>query len=190
MANQEIEIKVKVSNPALLIQFLQQHATFEGESHQCDAYFSPAHRDFLAKQPIHEWFRLREDSKGCSLNYKCWHYTKEGKSYNCDEYETPVGDRGAVENILKALNFVSLVVVDKNRSTWRFETYEIALDQVEGLGDFVEVEYKGEDKTDPKAITDAMVRFLREHGCVSIERNYQGYPFLLLFPDRAQYEMV
>lgn len=79
--------------------------------------------------------------------------------------------------------------VDKTRETWEYQDYEIAIDQVKGLGDFVEIEYKGEEKSvDPVKIANEMIVFLKEIGLSNIRRNYQGYPFLLLFPDEAKEE--
>jgi len=75
------------------------------------------------------------------------------------------------------------------RKVWTCENYEIAIDSVKGLGDFVEIEYIGkEKKVDPEKITEEMVNFLKSIGCGKIKRNYVGYPFQLLFPEEVKYE--
>jgi adenylate cyclase class 2 len=92
-----------------------------------------------------------------------------------------------MRKILLALNFRPIVTVDKTRRRWVFEDYEVALDKVVGLGDFVEVEYKGSMVVDPKTTTKEMVVFLKNNGCGKIELNNGGYPMLLLFPNDAHY---
>ncbi len=189
MSDIEIEIQVRIENSKPLTEFLEKNADFQAEKHQVDEYFSPSHRNFIEPRPIKEWLRLRDSSGTYSINYKNWQYEEDGKSNYADEYETKIGDLGKLKKILDVLNFKSIVTVDKLRKTWMYEDYEIALDTIKGLGDFVEIEYKGNDeKVDPKKITEEMVRFLKDIGCGKINRNYVGYPFQLLFPEEVENE--
>ena len=189
MKNIEIEIQVNIENSKPLIGFLEKNAQFKSEKHQIDEYFSPKHRSFVAVRPIKEWLRLRDSGGNYSINYKNWHFNKEGKSHYCDEYESKVEDIKQVRKILEVLDFESIVKVDKLRKIWRYKDYEIAFDSVKNLGEFVEIEYKGEDKDiDPEKVTKEMINFLKEVGCGKIKRNYLGYPFQLLFPDEVNYE--
>lgn len=192
MANKniEIEIQVNVESSKPLIDFLEKNGKFQSEKRQVDEYFSPAHRDFLGLRPVKEWLRLREAGEKYSINYKNWHFDKDGKSHYCDEFETNLESGEQVKKIFSALNFKSIVVVDKLRKIWTYEDYEIAIDSVKSLGDFVEIEYMGKDeKVDPKKITGEMVDFLKKIGCGKITRNYVGYPFLMLFPNEVEYEV-
>ncbi len=188
MNDVEIEITVNIENNKPLMEFLEKNAEFKSEKHQIDEYFSPAHRDFLDVRPVKEWLRLRDADGGYSINYKNWHYDKNGKSYHCDEYETKVEDLNQIKKILDILNFKSLVKVDKIRKTWIYKDYEIDIDSVKKLGDFVEIEYIGRDEKDPKRTTEEMVNFLKNLGCGKIKRDYIGYPFRLLFPDEVKSE--
>jgi adenylate cyclase class 2 len=134
---------------------------------------------------------LRQTDLGCSFNYKNWHFDKDGKSNYCDEFETRIEDIHAAEKILEALEFNNIITVDKLRKIWTFGDYEIALDSIKNLGDFVEIEYIGsDDKIDPKKVTDEMIKFLKEIGVGKITRNYVGYPFIVLFPDEVKYEIL
>lgn len=188
MKNVEIEIQVQVENSKPLRAFLETKAEATGASRQIDQYFTPVHRNFIAVKPVAEWLRVRDAEGRYSLNYKNWHYTENGKSTHCDEYETKVENLEQLQLILKALNLKPLVTVDKQRATYRYKEYEIALDHVEGLGDFVEVEYKGTNNENPTEITDQMVTFLKDLGVGKMYRNYVGYPFQLLFPDNVRLE--
>ncbi len=187
----EIEIQVNVEKIEPLLDFLTKSGKFVSEKRQIDEYFTPHHRDFLAVRPAVEWLRLRNSDGAFSFNYKNWHYDEQGKSQYCDEYETKIDDADQLKKILQALNFQSRAIVDKSRKTYLYQDYEIAIDKIKGLGDFVEIEYKGASQAvDPKMITDGMVKFLKDLGCGKILRNYVGYPFQLLFPDEVKYEAL
>jgi len=189
-SNIEIEIQVNIENPKPLIEFLKKNGNSQSEKHQVDEYFSPAHRDFFGVRPVKEWLRLRDANGKYSINYKNWHIDESGKSHYCDEFETKIEDIDQIRKILSALNFKSVVVVDKLRKIWTHKDYEVAIDSVRSLGDFVEIEYIGKDeKVDPKKITEEMVDFLKKIGCGKITRNYVGYPFLMLFPEEVKYEI-
>lgn len=187
MKDIEIEIQARVESVESLRNFLEQSARFVSEKRQVDEYFIPAHRDFRKAHPVQEWFRLRDEGGAFSMNYKKWHYDEQGIGQYADEFETGIEDREAAGKILEALNFQSIVVVDKTRKKWMYENYEVALDSVEGLGEFVEIEYKGNEEVDPAEVTRRMVQFLKDRGCGKIELNNGGYPYLLLFPEHAHF---
>ena len=189
--NIEIEIQVNIENSLPLLDFLKTNGVFKHEVHQVDEYFSPAGDDFLATRPVSRWLRLRQTDKGHSFNYKNWHFDEVGQSHYCDEFESKIEDLPAIRKMLEALKFNSLVVVDKVREIWTFEDYEIAIDAVKDLGDFVEIEYIGNDsQMDPKKITDEMILFLKKLGVGKITRNHVGYPFIMLFPDEVEYQVL
>lgn len=189
--NQEIEIQVNIEDSSPLLNFLKSKGTFKHEVHQIDRYFSPTINSFLATRPVSRWLRLRQTDKGCSFNYKNWYFDKDGASNYCDEFETKIEDIGAGEKILEALGFNNIVTVDKLRKIWTFDDYEIAIDSIKNLGDFVEIEYIGSDnEIDPKKVTDEMIKFLKEIGVGKITRNYVGYPFIMLFSDEVKYEIL
>jgi adenylate cyclase class 2 len=185
----EIEIQVKIERTKPLLIFLRENGRFQGQKRQIDEYFSPPHRDFLAIRPTKEWLRLRSAERKCSINYKNWHYDDKGKSHYCDEYESGIEDIRKFKKILGALNFKSVVAVDKVRKIWTYKDYEIGIDSVRNLGDFIEIEYIGKKKVDADKTTAEMISFLKKIGCGKIERNYVGYPFQLLFKDEVKFEV-
>lgn len=187
--NIEIEIQVNVEKLKPLIKFLKANAVSHSEKHQVDEYFSPIHKDFLSVRPVSEWLRLRNADGRFSINYKNWHHEKDNKSYYCDELETQIENIGQVKKILFALNFKSIITVDKLRKIYTYKDYEVGIDSVKDLGNFVEVEYVGKNsKANPKKITSEMIDFLKKNGCGRIKINYDGYPYLLLFPKEVKYE--
>ncbi|MFA5644562.1 MAG: class IV adenylate cyclase [Patescibacteria group bacterium] len=189
--NIEIEIQVNIENSQPLNDFLETKGIFKGEVHQIDEYFSPGHKDFLSVRPVNEWLRLRNADGNFSWNYKNWYFTEKGESHYCDEFETGIEDIEKAKKILEVLNFKSLVVVEKLRKIWQYQDYEIAIDSIKGLGDFVEIEYIGKDsKVEPEEVTKEMILFLQNIGVGKITRNHVGYPFMMLFPDEVEYDVL
>ncbi|MFH0937213.1 MAG: class IV adenylate cyclase [Candidatus Daviesbacteria bacterium] len=185
----EIEVKVQIENTKGLLDFLKENGQFLSEEYQIDTYYSPTHRDFVAPRPIKEWLRLRDSSGKFSINYKSFHFEEDGHSHFCDEYETAIEDIKQLERILNVLDMKQIVLVDKTRSAWKYKNYEIAIDSVKDLGNFVEIEYKGRaPKQKPSEITQEMINFLKKLKCGKIIRNYVGYPHQLLFPDEVKLE--
>jgi adenylate cyclase class 2 len=182
MKETEIEIQTKIENSKPLLDFLEKEAVFESENHQIDEYFTPDHRDFTSLRPIEEWFRLRDSNGKFSVNYKKWHFDSEGRGLYADEYETKIDNPEMMKKIINSLDLKSLMIVDKKRKIWKYKDYEISMDSVKGLGDFVEIEYYGErHHDDHKKITEEMIKFLKEDlGCGKLEINHSGYPALLL----------
>jgi adenylate cyclase class 2 len=185
MSNIEIEIQVQVENIEPLLSFLQEHGTKGLENRQIDTYYTPANKHYTAENPVKEWLRLRNADGTYSINYKHFYY-KDGKSSYCDEYETSVDSIEQMQHIFTALDIQEVCVVDKKRSIYTYKDYEIALDSVQGLGDFVEIEHKGSGKAeDAAAIKHGMVEFLKECGVGKIRQNFNGYPYQLLFPEQT-----
>lgn len=185
MKDIEIEIQAKIEKSEKLLAFLEKEAKFISEKKQIDEYFVPAHRNFLDTRSVTEWLRLRNEGK-FTLNYKKWHY-ENGIGQYADEFESTIDDTDSVRKILLAVDCKSVVVVDKTRKKFMYKEYEIAFDTVKGLGDFVEVEYKGDNHSEHKKITAEMIEFLKQNDCGKIELNNSGYPYMMLFPEETNF---
>ncbi len=181
MKSIEIEIKVHIERFGNLLEFLWEKAVFIDTICQTDEYFTPPHENFIEKEPINKWLRLRSTSNGkYYITYKNYHYSSNMKSNLCDEYESKIENIHQLKNILNILNFKPVITVNKIRDIWEFKDYEISRDSVELLGTFLEIEYKKEDNKKPEIIIKEMINFLNKIGVGKIERNYLGYPYLLL----------
>ncbi len=61
----------------------------------------------------------------------------------CDEYEVEIDDEDNLNKIFLILGLEEIALVDKKRKTYIYQDkYEIALDAVEKLGNFIEIEVK------------------------------------------------
>lgn len=78
-----------------------------------------------------------------------------------DEYEFVVSDGNAARQMLTALGWQEIVTVDKVRLESKTEDYTICIDEVAGLGLFIELEVLTEDSVDVKNIQQQMCNFLK-----------------------------
>ena len=109
------------------------------ENHH-DLYFNSPLRDFKVSD---EALRIRIKEEGARLTYKGPKLDRETKSRL--EWTVKIDDPLQMEQILRILGFELSAEVCKRRTKYSFEDIVIALDEVEGLGSFLEVEAVGED---------------------------------------------
>lgn len=180
LKHMEIELKFPLLNHENTITNLKTIARLDKQDDfQKDIYYNPAHRDFLSKKPISEWLRLRESKKGFSLNYKKWHNEDGNKTVSCDEFETKIGDIESFKKLFESLNFKELITVEKIRNSWNYKNTEIAIDEVKELGNFIEIEAKGDFENIEEA-KKHLYLILKEIRAEVGEQDFEGYPHLLL----------
>lgn len=111
------------------------NADFRGLDHQIDVYF----RVFAGR------LKLRKGKiENCLIHYERENHA-EAKQSRVILFQTPV-DSAPLEEILTKL-FGVLVVVDKKREIYFIDNIKFHLDQVAGLGTFVEIEAIDKDGT-------------------------------------------
>ncbi len=179
----EIELKFPLLNSKELAETLHRIAKLKKQGDlQKDTYYTPAHRDFVKQKPISEWLRLRESKKGCSLNYKKWHTTEGEKTVSCDEYETKIDNILSLTKLLKNLDFKELIVVEKSRTSWEYKDVEISIDEVTGLGTYIEIEAQGDygGFTNIEEAKKHLYTILKEIRVQVGEQDFEGYPHQLL----------
>ncbi len=107
------------------------------ENHH-DRYFNSPLRDFRVSD---EALRIRIKEEGARLTYKGPKLDQETKSRL--EWTVKIDDPLQMEQILLSLGFELSAEVCKRRTKYSFGDIVIALDEVEGLGSFLEVEAVG-----------------------------------------------
>jgi len=180
--NIEVEIKVKLDNPDEVKNNLPRFGKHIKSIRQIDEYYVPCHRDFFARKPHpKEWLRIRTNPDGSMLEYDKSFEKKDGSQDYAEEYETRVGNSGELRKILEFLDFKKVVIIDKQREYWNCGEFEICLDKVKSLGDFIEVEAKG-DFQNAKEAREKCEEFLKKLEIKDYEKNKirMGYPALLL----------
>lgn len=135
----EVELKVRADHPVVRERLGALGATHRRSVRQVDAYFDAPHRDFGETD---EALRLRRESDGAGetsvLTYKG--PLVEAESKTREEHETAVADGDEARAIAEALGFTVAATVAKDREIYALDGYTVALDTVDGLGEFVEVE--------------------------------------------------
>jgi adenylate cyclase class 2 len=133
----EYEVKIRVGT---LSQIRARLASLgirpAGSLTERDLYFNSPSRDFGLTD---EALRIRSTEGGTSLTYKGPKLGMTGVKAR-EEIVVPVGSGEALEVILLRLGFTRTAVVEKTRETYRVEGTFVALDEVKGLGSFVEIE--------------------------------------------------
>ena len=94
------------------------------------------------------------------------------------EHEVTVDSREELEQILLLVGYQKTLDIKKTRRITHYNGCEICLDEVEGLGSFIEMEKLSRDG-DPGHIQEELFRFLESVGITREDRVTKGYDILL-----------
>jgi len=181
--NVEVEIKIEINNFDEVKAKVAAVGKLIKSIKQVDDYFIPCHRDFFAQKPHPtEWLRIRTNPDKVIFEYdKSINKKANGEQECAEEYETEISNADEFRKILNFLDFKKVVTVDKQREYWNCGNLEIALDKIEGLGNFIEAEAKGSFESTAEA-KKACLKFLDALGIKNAEQIQinKGYPVLLL----------
>jgi adenylate cyclase class 2 len=145
----EVEQKHPVLDVAALVKRLTDSAARFGETiHQSDQYFAHPCRDFAKTD---EAFRIRSVGDKSFVTYKGPKLDTTTKTRR--EIELPLdpndGDGSRFAELLAALGFTPVATVRKTRRKFEIssggQTIDGALDDVDGVGTFVELELQADD---------------------------------------------
>jgi len=170
----EIEIKVKVPDiTAIRDQTIACGGVLSETLNEYDTYYNAPHRDFGVTD---EALRLRQTGIKTTVTYKGPKNTILGSKIR-EELNLEITDPETFDRIVTFLGFVPVAVVKKRREYYHCEDFTVSLDQVEGLGDFVEIELITENNAEKAAIrVDLMAKKIGVIG----ERITASYLELLL----------
>ncbi|MDD1701843.1 MAG: class IV adenylate cyclase [Methanoregula sp.] len=153
----EIELKVRVDSLDPIRSRLDARgARFTGKEHEHDIYYNAPHRDFGSTD---EALRVRYTGSGALLTYKGAKIKKYGLKAR-EELNCGLESGEVFEQVLDRLGFKKTAEVNKWRENYRLENAAFALDVVEGLGTFVEIEIMT-DSEGPEA-TEQIGKFAKE----------------------------
>ena len=97
-----------------------------------------------------------------------------------EEYETEIASREAMERIVALLGFSEAVRVRKNRRSAQSGVYEFCVDEVEGLGTFIEVERMVDETVEVQVIHDELLGVLSSLGIPPEDRFTKRYDVMVL----------
>lgn len=134
----EIELKVPAELAAVRDRLQSLDTESVGSVTQRDRYYDHPLRSFADTD---EALRLRNEEGEGALTYKGPRIDTESKTR--EELEIGISDLSELDRMLDVLGFDPAGVVVKERERFRVEGYTVALDRVEGVGEFVEIETRG-----------------------------------------------
>ena len=176
----EIKIKITENEYKYLAEFMKENASFLIENKQLDTYYQPIYRKFLKDNIINEWLRIGERGNKKILNYKNWH-----NNMYCDEYEVEIDDSDNLDKIFSILGLEKIAIVDKKRKTFIYlDKYEIALDHVQGLGYFIEIEVKKYSK-EPLKEYDDLLKVAKSLNLNLDNIDKRGYPYHIIYKNNS-----
>jgi adenylate cyclase, class 2 len=121
-------------------------------------------------------FRLRKQADKLILTMK---HKASSRSRDNYEYETVVEDEGEIIKILERLGYTFGVEVRKQRRTAKYNDMELCLDEIDRLGNFVEVEKLVDGVADIDKIRGELWDLLTQLGVNPKDRVHKGYDILM-----------
>ena len=175
---QEVELQLMIKNPIEIEKKLRKIGQYIETRKQIDKYFVPPQRDFFAKESPREYLRIRFEKGKNHLNYSFLHFNKKGWLIATDEYETLVDNPKIIEEVFKKIGLIPKITVIKTRKYFNFGDFEVTLDQVKDLGDFMEIEAK-RDFGSVQKTRKACLNFLKSLNIKYKMKAQMGYPRML-----------
>lgn len=171
----EIEIKAKVTSKQSLINNIvsagiqlsapiKQHDVAYGQEGAAD------------NAPGSIWLRIRTENDS-----KVIFTLKQQYQGGLDsiEHETEVSNADELTLIISRLGFNLYSDLTKTRQKAKYNDIEICVDDVEGLGIFIEAERITEENSDGRPIIEELWRELEKFGVDRLDEVFEGYDVLL-----------
>ncbi len=158
----EIEILVEVYDDIEKVKECLKQFKYVGLKHTIDEYYYDPKRDELKPDKdnqLSHCLRLRNKNDEYSITYKDDIFDN-GKWLYSNEYETRVESIDMLKEIFKRLGLEKFIEIDNEKDIYKTDKYEIALENVKGLGIFMEVEYCTNDNVDIVAIKNEIQEFI------------------------------
>jgi len=136
----EIEAKLKIDSPSEVERKLTElDANFVAEQLQTDYFFDDANSTLTTADRC---LRFRRQSvAGNERLFLTYKGAREKSNFKKrQEIDIEITDDQPIQMLLSALGYEKVQVVEKKRRLWKLGRCAVALDQLQLLGDFVEIE--------------------------------------------------
>ena len=157
--NFEYEVKFRLSDLKNMEKHLKKlGAVYIKEEIECDTYYNHPCKDFKKNDEV---LRVRLSGKEITLTYKGPRFSDKIKARN--EYNIKISSsKEDLLDFLSILGFKPAAKIQKKRRFFRYEEFEILLDEVKELGNFIEIEIKG--VRDLKSAEEMLLEFAKKLG--------------------------
>ncbi len=103
-------------------------------------------------------FRIRKCGDQKILTLK----VLEGDFDTAEELELNISDEKIMDKMLQIIGFLPKIQIVKRREITKYKGFNICIDEVEGLGDFIEVERVSDKRNDKNIIYEEIRKILLE----------------------------
>ncbi|WP_232304122.1 CYTH domain-containing protein [Pseudofrankia sp. DC12] len=170
-----MEVKYALSDAqAVAVAFAERGIVLDGPVFQDDQAFAPVGWSFGDSKLGVSFLRLR------TVNGRHWFALKQpvANAQDCLEYETEVLDRGQMHQAVLLMGYAATVRVAKSRRTGRHGDISLCLDEVEGVGAFLELERLVPDDEPADAVQAELAAFVASLGIDAV-RTSETYDSLV-----------
>ncbi len=180
MSSRRVEVEAKIVLPGCdLLRVVEERLRGLGAVHEEsvveeDTYYQHPCRDFAETD---EALRIRRVDGRYELTYKGPKRVIDGSKAR-EEITIQLLSASQVARLLEALGFRPVAVVRKRRDYYRLGDIAVSLDEVDGLGCFLEAEYRGEGEAEEAA--RAIREALEKLGVAGYETTTKSYLELIL----------
>ena len=183
----EVEIKLKIEDPEQLIEKLEGLGFIKGEQLlESDTYFTSENHDFVK---LGEALRVRQirnvdtDEISAVITYKG--KKLDDRSMAREELELEIPDAEVGKTLLQRIGFYSVPVLGKKRWYFRRNEMTACVDQVTGLGDYLELEIIVETEAEREGALQKIENMLLSLGYSMKDTTRHSYLSMLTNQTRA-----
>jgi adenylate cyclase class 2 len=175
----EVEVKAHLRDKEAVLQKLKEFGCeFSEVLHQVDHIFIPKGTPFPSpfNVPV---LRVRKQNDIYLFTLKI----SQGSRTDSLEKEIEIKDGEVMMEILNHIGYEEFVLVDKKRIKTKYKDMEIVLDEVEGLGEFIEAEkiVTTESREDRKNIQNELNSFLETIGIKKEDQIVDGKYDIMMY---------
>lgn len=171
----EIEIKAKIQNTNSLRSFLQNKGCiFSPTVTQIDKIYLPKGFTFATKKLTDPVLRIRSEGTKSILTFK----RSQSQDLDKIEIETVIEDPVSMHEMIVQLGFELSIEVQKTRETTKYGDFTVCIDNVVGLGAFIELEKIADEDADD--VQKEMKKVLSELEIEESDYVLQSYDIMLM----------
>ena len=178
----EVEVKARVTDlGAVIASLAEQGCVLSPVVEERDTLYARVVGTLDEYNRNADFLRIRERGDG-KVIFTLKHHPErhEGRPDSMPlEHETEIGSRDEMEHALLLMGYHEAVRVSKVRRKGRFGKWEVCLDEVEGLGAFIELEELTDGKETGR-VMEEMRAFLRALGIPEEDLGADRYDIALL----------
>ncbi len=170
----EVEIKIQINNVEEVVKNLQnQGCEFSSPIIQRDVVYIPVSEPTVPVPAGTNVLRIRHQGDKTIFTLK---RSDVGNHLSKLEHELEISNAEQMAEIIKLLGFKMIADTTKTRRKCKINGFEICVDQVEKLGDFLEIEKMTDE--DPALAQQEMMEFLSKLNIDTSQRMDVGYDVL------------